>query len=90
MRNKNMFRMMSVFVLIAVLAAFPFSAGASHSWGNYHWARTTSSFTLKLGDNVNSTWDPILATTSSDWSKSMVGKDDKESIFRISLDKLLV
>jgi hypothetical protein len=64
--------MMSVFVLIAVVAAFPFSAGATHSWGNYHWARTTTSFTLKLGDNVNSTWDPILVTTSSDWSQSTV------------------
>jgi len=55
-----------------MLAAFPFSAGASHSWGNYHWARTSNPFTLKLGDNVNSTWDPILATTSSDWSASSV------------------
>jgi len=58
--------------MIAVLAAFPFSAGATHSWGNYHWARTANPFTLKLGDNVNSTWDPILATTSSDWTKSTV------------------
>jgi hypothetical protein len=45
---------------------------ASHSWGGYHWARTSNPFTLKLGDNVNSTWDPILATTSSDWNKSTV------------------
>src|SRR3990170_6045615 len=59
-------------VLIAMLAAFPLSAGASHSWGNYHWARTSNPFTLKLGDNVTSAWDSYLATTSSDWSASTV------------------
>ncbi len=45
---------------------------ASHSWGGYHWARTTQSFTLKLGDNVNGPWDSILNTTSQDWSSSIV------------------
>src|SRR6266540_954619 len=72
MRNNDLFRTISVFVLIAVLAAFPFSAGASHSWGSYHWARTSNPFTLKLGDNVSSQWDSILGTTSSDWTQSTV------------------
>ena len=45
---------------------------ASHSWANYHWARTSNPFNLKLGDNVSSTWDPYLGTTSSDWSLSSV------------------
>ena len=45
---------------------------ASHSWSNYHWARTSNPFGLKLGDNVNSTWDAYLTTTSSDWSTSSV------------------
>jgi hypothetical protein len=72
MRNKSVFRIMSVFVLVAILAAFPFSAGASHSWGSYHWARTANPFTVKLGDNLTSNWDPYLSTTSSDWSKSTV------------------
>lgn len=61
-----------MFALIIMLAAFPLAAGASHSWGNYHWARTKNPLALKLGDNVNTTWDPYLATTSSDWSKSTV------------------
>ncbi|MCA1831415.1 MAG: hypothetical protein LC750_01495 [Actinobacteria bacterium] len=56
-------------VLMVSLAA---PAGANHSWGGYHWARTANPFTLRLGDNVTSTWDPILATTSSDWSRSTV------------------
>lgn len=42
---------------------------ASHSWGNYHWARTTPQFTLKLGDNLTTTnWKTQLAASSSDWN----------------------
>jgi hypothetical protein len=29
--------------------------------GNYHWARTSNPFTLKLGDNVSSAWDSYSA-----------------------------
>ena len=47
-------------------------AAASHSWGNYHWARTANPFTLQLGDNVSSSWDSLLARASSDWSRSNV------------------
>ena len=56
---------------LAVLA-LPGTAQANHSWGGYHWARTANPFTVQLGDNVSSAWDPYLATTSSDWSKSTV------------------
>lgn len=58
-----------VFVLVAL---FAFPVFANHSWGGYHWARTANPFTLKVGDNVNTTWDPILVTTISDWSSSTV------------------
>src|SRR5215203_4597791 len=44
----------------------------NHSWGGYHWARTSNPFTLKLGDNLSSLWKPILTTTESDWTKSEV------------------
>lgn len=47
-------------------------ASATHSWAGYHWARSSNPFTLKLGDNLSSTWKPYLSTTSSDWSKSAV------------------
>src|SRR5512139_146424 len=57
----------------ALLTVFtPGAAQADHSWGGYHWARTSNPFTVKLGDNVDSKWDAYLATTSSDWSKSTV------------------
>jgi len=72
MRNKSSFRFVVIFVLIAMLAAFPFSVGANHAWGNYHWARTANPFTLKLGDNVSGLWDGMLAQASSDWSQSGV------------------
>jgi hypothetical protein len=58
-------------LLTASLVAVVFAAGlsASHSWGGYHWARTTSQFTLKVGDNLtSSTWRGHLAQTSSDWN----------------------
>jgi hypothetical protein len=45
---------------------------ASHSWGGYHWARTSNPFTLAVGDNVSAEWDGILNTTVSDWTSSTV------------------
>lgn len=47
-------------------------ADASHSWNGYHWARTTPSFKVQLGDSVAANWDAHLALASSDWSASVV------------------
>ena len=58
--------------LVAVAVAFPALTLANHSWGGYHWARTSNPFTVKLGDNLTAAWDPYLATTSADWSASSV------------------
>lgn len=67
-RRRNM-----VFALLVLaLAVFPAVASASHSWGPYHWARTSNPFNVNLIDRVNSTWDPRLVQTSSDWSASSV------------------
>lgn len=64
------------FLIIASAVLFLVASGkfvsANHSWGGYHWARTANPFTLKLGDNLTSTWKPFLATTSADWSQSTV------------------
>ena len=59
--------------LIYILAIITGLGGASfaqanHSWSDYHWARTTNPFTIKLGDAVDTTWDSYLATASTDWS----------------------
>ena len=57
----------------ALLSLLPVGAAqANHSWGGYHWARTSNPFALKLGDNVTSAWDSYLAGASSDWTKSTV------------------
>jgi hypothetical protein len=56
-------------VLFVALGTFVY---ASHSWGNYHWARTTNPFILKLSDNVSTAWDAYLGQASSDWSQSSV------------------
>ena len=64
---------------ILKIAAFASAAGllagpvvASHSWGGYHWARTTAQITPPVGDNVNSTWDSYLVTANADWNVSTV------------------
>ena len=61
-------------VLVAGALAVVFTAppSANHSWNNYHWARTTSSFTLQTGDNVDSTWDAYLDEAIDDWNESAV------------------
>ncbi len=48
------------------------SASASHSWGKYHWARTSNPFTIDLGNNTTQPWSGMLSTVSSDWSQSTV------------------
>ena len=60
-----------LFVLVE-LAAFPFTASANHSWSNYHWARTSNPFILKVGDNVSSAWDAYLDEAIADWNPSSV------------------
>ena len=58
--------------LVAAMATVLPLAYADHSWGNYHWARTSNPFTVKLGDNVSGSWDSHLLGSSNDWSKSSV------------------
>ncbi len=56
-------------IVLAAVAALPVALLATHSWGGYHWARTTLQFTLKLGDNLTTVdWKGHLAQTSSDWN----------------------
>lgn len=54
----------------AVVLTASLTASASHTWNNYHWARTTSSFTLQVIDSNTSNWDDELALALSQWSQS--------------------
>lgn len=58
----------SIFALGVSLA----KVEASHSWGNYHWARTSNPFTLITVDSVTSTWDATFDTALSDWTQSSI------------------
>lgn len=61
-----------IFTVLVALLAFPFSASASHSWGNYHWARTANPFTLKVVDSMTPDWDDNLDVAISDWNSSSI------------------
>ncbi len=62
------------FVMAAFLAAviFPINTYANHSWNNYHWARTSNPFTLKVVDSTTSGWATSQNTAVADWTRSSV------------------
>lgn len=60
---------MRLFVLI-VSALVATVAFADHSWNNYHWARTTSSFNLKVYDSTTADYDTYVNVAIADWSNS--------------------
>jgi hypothetical protein len=64
-------------LIVLSLVAIPVSA--NNWWGNYHWGRPSTEFTLAVGANVGSDWiDPLAATTDNrtvdlkDWSDSTI------------------
>ncbi len=72
-----MLRRLTLFSAAAAVAAtLAAPALAGHSWGNYHWARTSNPFSVPLGDNVTNTaysnWDGALGEASVDWTASSV------------------
>ncbi|HEY4523559.1 MAG TPA: hypothetical protein VJK04_01650 [Candidatus Paceibacterota bacterium] len=72
MRTLLRVRVIAIAVVILATGVITGIAYANHSWGGYHWARTSNPFTLKLGDNVSVVWDNHLASSSMDWSISSV------------------
>lgn len=61
-----------VVTIALTLVSLAVVASANHAWGNYHWARTSNPFTLKVGDNVDSRWDAYLDEAIIDWNQSSV------------------
>lgn len=43
---------------------------ATHSWNDYHWARTTASFDLAIVNSTTSDWDTYVTQAVGDWSGS--------------------
>lgn len=65
-----MHRRSLIVLALVVLVVTP--VFADHSWGGYHWARTSNPFTLKIHDNLSSNWEPYLQEAVNDWNKSTV------------------
>lgn len=61
-------RMLAMYAVAAGCCAVSVAALATHSWANYHWARTTAQFTLQVGDNLSSDWKGYLSKASTDWN----------------------
>ena len=71
MKSKSYAAFISVVALFALLS-FPLGATASHSWNNYHWARTSNPFNLRVVDSNTPDWDSELDLAMSDWGASTV------------------
>ena len=65
-------RLLTVLTLVVGIGFAANLATATHSWGNYHWARTSNPFTIKVVDSMTSDWDDNLNTAISDWNQSSV------------------
>ena len=68
--NKKIFKRLALVVSVGLaLAATSAGVQANHAWGDYHWARTTPQFTLKLGNNLTSAdWKSHLSSSSASWN----------------------
>ena len=48
------------------------TAYANHSWGSYHWARTSNPVALQIERQITPKWQSALGTAVSDWDQSRV------------------
>jgi hypothetical protein len=55
-------------LVVLATAGLATSSMADHSWGPYHWARTTSSFNLTIINSTTSDWDGFVSNAVDDWS----------------------
>jgi hypothetical protein len=77
--SSRKFRSLLILGSLAILAAVPSTAQATHSWNGYHWARTSNPFTVKVIDSVTANWDDNLGVAISDWNASSVLNVSKET-----------
>lgn len=45
---------------------------ANHSWGSYHWERSSNPLQLAIGNNVTQQWQASFDMALSDWNQSSV------------------
>lgn len=69
MQNHMLTRRLTAFAIALAGVSATTGVLASHAWSDYHWARATPQFTLKLGDNLTTAdWHAHLARASTDWN----------------------
>lgn len=65
--------MKSIWIRAALLSCAALAVGpamAGHSWGNYHWARTSNPLKLDVMKANSSQWDDSVNTAIGDWNQS--------------------
>ena len=68
-------RFLAKTALALAITAVSATAFATHSWNNYHWARTSNSFALQtlnstVPGGTNANWPILLSAAASQWSQS--------------------
>lgn len=61
----------AVIGVLGLLLLVP-NAFANHAWGNYHWARTTPTFTVQVKNSMSYQWQSSMKAAVVDWNKSPV------------------
>jgi hypothetical protein len=67
--------MTKIWVRAALLSCASLAVGpamANHSWGSYHWARTSNPLKLDVMTAISSKWNASVGTSVSDWEQSNV------------------
>ncbi len=64
--------MKRLLIFSAILAALASTAVANHSWGGFHWARTSNPFSVALVNSTTSEWVTAVTVADGDWDKSTV------------------
>ncbi len=76
MRHITNIKIVAIISLLFLAGSFAVVVNASHSWGRYHWNKSTDDTIanpLILGDNLNTTnWDGALSIASTDWNDSVL------------------
>lgn len=70
-----MLRKLAIFgsILVLLFLVTPINkVSANHSWGNYHWERSSNPVALNIGYNLTSEWLPMFYTAVGEWDQSLV------------------
>ncbi|MBI4034639.1 hypothetical protein HY380_01940 [Candidatus Saccharibacteria bacterium] len=69
-----MFKRLLILFIISLFGSslWPAATAAAVEPAEFHWARTSNPFMLKLGDNLTDRWDNFLGYASRVWNESAV------------------